>query len=96
MTLVEAGQHVFAAAPSLSVGAGPHIPARFAGDDQFVPVGPEITPQMLAEIRFSAAIRRALIVGQVKVGDSQVKGCAQHLALGLHGGGVAEVMPQAQ
>jgi len=39
---------------------------------------------------------RAVIVGQVDMGDAQVERRAQHLALGGKRRRVAEVMPQAQ
>ena len=94
--LVQAGEHVFARAAALAVGPGPHVPAGFAGNDEFVPVGPKVAFEVFAKITFSAAIGRAVVVGQVKVGDAQIKGGAQHVALGLQRRGVAKVVPQAQ
>ena len=94
--LVQAGQHVLARAAALAVGAGPHVVAGLAGDDQLVAVGLEVALQVLAKIGLGAAVGRAVVVGQVEVGDAQVKGRAQHVALGLEGRSVAEVVPQAQ
>ena len=56
----------------------------------------EFAAQVFAKIGLGAAKRRAVVVGQVKVGDAEVKRGAQHLALRLHGCGVAKVVPQAQ
>ena len=94
--LVQACQQVFARTTPLSVGAGPHVVTGFAGDDQLIAVGPEVAAQVFAKVGFRAAVRRAVIVGQIKVVDAQVKRGAQHVALGLEGRGIAEVVPQTE
>ena len=61
--LVQAGQHVFARAATLAIRTRPHVPARLAGDDEFVPVGSKVAPQVFTKIGFGAAGRRAVVVG---------------------------------
>jgi len=93
--LVQAGQQVFARAAT-AIRPGPHVVAGLAADDQLVAVGLEVAQQVAAKVALGAAGRRAVVVGQVKVGDAGVKGQAQHVALGLQGCGITEVVPQAQ
>ncbi len=75
--LVEAGQQILARSP-VAIRAGPHIVAGLGADDQFVAIGLEIEAQNLAEVAFRASRRRAVVVGQVEVGDAQVEGAAHH------------------
>ena len=93
--LVERGEHVLARAP-LAVRAGPHQIAGLGGDDQLVAVRREVGLQGLAEGGLGGAGRRAVVVGQVEVGDAEVEGAAQDGALGLDGPVGAEVVPQAE
>ncbi len=94
--LVQAGQDVFARAATLAIGAGPHVPAGLAGDDELVAVGGEVFTQQPTEIDLGAAVRRTVIVGQVEVIDAQVEGGAQQGALAIQRRGVAKVVPQTQ
>ncbi|CRM71698.1 hypothetical protein [Pseudomonas sp. 22 E 5] len=94
--LVQARQNVFARTATLAVRAGPHVPAGFAGDDQLVAVVLEVFTQQTAEVDLGAAIRWAVVVGQVEVVDPQVECGAQQGALGVDRGAVAKVVPQPQ
>jgi hypothetical protein len=49
-----------------------------------------------AEVLLGRAVGRAVVVGQVEVGDAQVEGAAQDGAAGLEYVLAAEVLPQAQ
>ena len=94
-TLVEAGDQVFAAAP-VAVGAGPHVVARLGGDDHLVAVGHEVALHVDAEAALGLAVGRAVVVGQVEVGDAVIERRAQDLALHAKRRDLAEVVPQAQ
>jgi len=92
--LVQAGQHVFARTAALAVRAGPHVPTGLAGDNQFVAVLLEVFTQQTTEIDLGAAVRRAVVISQVEVVDTQVERRAQQGALGVDRGAVAKVVPQ--
>ena len=94
--LVERGEHVLPRAAALAVGPGPHVVAGLGGDDQLVAVGREVVAQVAAEVLLGPAVRRAVVVGEVEVGDAAVEGAAQDRPLGLLGPVGAEVLPQAQ
>ena len=94
--LVQAGQHIFASAAALAVRTGPHVVTGLAGDHQLVAVRAEVAAHVFAKVGLGAAVGWAVVVGQVEMGDAQVKGRCQHGALGGHGRGVAKVVPQAQ
>ncbi len=93
--LVATGDQVLPAAP-FAIRSVPHQIARLAADQQLVPMAHEIRPQDLAKGRFGAAGRRAIVVGQIEMGDAMVKRRAADRALGLMRGVMAEVVPQAQ
>ena len=94
--LVQARQHVLARAAALAVRARPHVPAGLAGDDQLVAVGREVLAQDPPEVDLGAAVRRAVVVGQVEVGDPEVEGGVDHLPLLRERRRVAEVVPEPQ
>ena len=50
----------------------------------------------MAEIRFGRTIRRAVIIGQIKMSHAQIKGGTQHVALCCQRSSVAKVVPHAQ
>ena len=77
--LVEAGEQVLAAAP-LAIGARPHVVAGLGRDHHLVAMVAEIGLQDGAEQRLGRARRRAVIVGEVEMGDAHVEGGAAHLA----------------
>ena len=93
--LIEAGDEVLAAAP-VAVGAGPHVIAGLGGDDHLVAVGQEIALHVDAEAALGLAVGRAVVVGEVEVGDAVVKRRAQDLALHAQRRDLAKVMPKAQ
>ena len=90
--LVEAGEEVLARA-EVAVRARPHVPAGLGGDDELVAVVAEVVVQDPAEVGLGAAVRGAVVVGQVEMGDTEVEGSAQDGTLGLDGPVVAEVLP---
>jgi hypothetical protein len=93
--LFEGGEQVFARTP-FAVGTGPHVVAGLGRDYEFIAVGGEIGAENLAEICFRRTGRRAVIVGQIEVGDAEIKG-APHNGLTIFVSiDVAEVMPKAE
>ena len=93
--LVQAGNQVFPASP-VAIGPFPHVVAGLGGNEQLVPVGTPVCIHMAAEIGFRGAGGRAVVVGQVKVRDSVVKGGAEHGLLDGKRRLVPEVVPQAE
>ena len=93
--LVEAGEQILARAP-VAVGAGPHIVAGFGGDDQLIAVGGEILAEEAAEILFGGTVGRAVIVGEVEVGDAEREGAAEHGAGVIEAVDATEVVPEAE
>ena len=67
--LVEGSEQVLARA-QVTVGARPHVPSRLGGDDEFVAVGAEVFAHVAPEVGLRATRGRAVIIGQVEVGDS--------------------------
>ena len=94
--LVEAGEDVLARTAALAVRARPHVPAGLAADDQLVAVGGEVLAQDPPEVDLGAAVRRAVVVGQVEVGDPEVEGGVDHRPLRRERRRVAEVVPEAE
>ncbi len=78
--LVAGGDQIFAAAP-LAIGTRPHVVACLGGDDQLVAVWFEVLAEQLAEGSFGGAVGRAVIVGEVEMGDAEIEGGLAHLAL---------------
>ena len=83
--LVEARQQVLARAAALPVRARPHVVARLGGEDQLVAVRAEVLREDRAEVALGAAVGRAVVVGQVEVGDAAVERAPQDGPLGLSG-----------
>ena len=75
--LVEAGEQIFAAAP-FAIGARPHVVAGLGRDDQLVAIAREIGRAGLAESLLGRAGRRAVIVGEIEMGDAEIEGRAAH------------------
>ena len=73
--LVEAGEQIFARTP-FAIRTGPHVPACLCGDDEFVAIGMKILFEQGAEIFFSRAGRRTVVVGEIKMRDAEIKGAA--------------------
>ena len=93
--LVEAREQVLARAP-LAVRAGPHVVARLGRDDQLVALRAQVLGQQAPEVDLGRAVRRAVVVGEVEVGDPEVEGAAQDRPLRVDRAVVAEVLPQAR
>ena len=93
--LVEAGEKILAAAP-FTVRPGPHAVAGLGRNDQFVAIRLEIRAQHLAEERLGRAGRRAVIVGEIEMGDAHVEGGEAHLPRPLDRIGMTEVLPEPQ
>ena len=93
--LVERGAQVLARA-EVAVGARPHVPAGLGADDQLVAQAAEVLAQDPPEVGLRRAVRRAVVVRLVEVGDAEVEGAADDGALGLERAVVAEVPPEAE
>ena len=93
--LIEAGEQILAGAP-IAVGAGPHIVAGLGGDDELIAVGGEVLAEEAAEILFGGAVGRAVIVGEVEVGDAEREGAAEHGAGVFEAVDAAEVVPETE
>ena len=93
--LIEAGQQILAATP-LAIGARPHIIASFCGNDHLVAIGCQILCQYLAKCRLSTAMRRTIIIRQIKMCDAGIKGGQAHVTLGFVRGGLPKIVPQAE
>src|ERR1019366_9379433 len=93
--LIEAGEQILARSP-VAVRAGPHIVAGLGGNDQLIAVGSEILAEEAAEILFGGAVGRAVIVGEVEVGDAEREGAAEHGAGVLEAVDAAEVVPETK
>ena len=93
--LIRARDQVLSAA-EVAVGAGPHVIARLGRDDELIPIGAPVAVHEDAEVGLSFPIRGTVVVGQIKMGDSRVKGRAQDLLLHAQGRDVPEIVPQAE
>ena len=93
--LVQAGDQVLATAV-VAIRPWPHVVAGFGRNDQFVTVGLPVLLEMNAEIALRFSVGRAVIIGQVKVGDAVVEGCPEQALLDLEGRDVSEIVPQPQ
>ena len=91
--LVAGGDQVLAAAP-FPIGTVPHVVARLGRDDEFIPMVAKIGAEDFAERFLGAARGRAVVVGQVEMGDPEVKGGAADCLFGRMGRVMAEVVPQ--
>jgi hypothetical protein len=93
--LVEAGEHVLAGT-EIPVGAGPHVPSGFGGDDKFIAVGTKIFFENLAKGFFGGSVGRAIVVGEIEVSDAEVEGAAEHGASVFEIIVATEVVPEAE
>jgi len=60
-------------AAALSVGPGPHVVGRLGRQDQLVAQWCEVLAEHAAEVRLGRAVGRAVVVGDVDVGDAEVE-----------------------
>jgi len=93
--LVEAGDQVFAAAP-FAIGAGPHPVAGLGRDDELVAIAGEILLEDFAESGLGRAGRRAVVVGEVEMGDAEIEGGAADITHVGARAGLAEILPEAE
>ena len=93
--LVARGDDVFPASP-FAIGPRPHQVAGLGRHDQLVPIALEIGAQDVAEHLLGPARRRAVVVGEVEMGDPQVEGRPADPALQLERPVPAEIVPQPQ
>ena len=93
--LVEAGQHVFAAAP-LAIGARPHVVAGLGRDHELVAERTEIAPENVAECDLRRTRRRSVIVGEVEMRDAEVERGAADRAHRVLRFVEAEIVPETQ
>jgi hypothetical protein len=92
---VEAVEKVLAGA-QIPVRPGPVVPAGLRGDDELFAVREEVLAKVAGEVLLGRPVRRAVVVGQVEVGDAEIEGAAQDVPLAVERHVVAEVVPQAQ
>ncbi len=76
--------------------AGPLVIARLRRNDELVAVGAQVLGEDPPEVALRGAIRRAVVVRQVEVGDAEVEGAAQDRAAVRERPVVAEVLPQPE
>ena len=93
--LVQRRQQVLARAP-LAVRSGPHVVAGLGRDHQLVAIRPQVVGEHPPEVDLGRPVRRAVVVGQVEVGDPDVEGPSDDRPLRLVRPVVAEVVPQPQ
>ena len=93
--LVEARQQVLTRA-EVTVGPGPHVPARLSGDDEFVAQAGKVFAQETTEVDLRAPVGRSVIVGEVEVGDPPVERATEDRTLHVNGDIVTEVMPETE
>ena len=91
--LIEAREQVLARAP-LPVGARPHVVARLRRDDQLVAVAGEVLVEDASEVDLRAAVGRAVVVGEIEVGDAEIERAPHDRAAGRERPVIAEVLPQ--
>src|SRR5262249_27057409 len=93
--VVEAREQVLQRAP-VPVRSGPHVPTGLRRDDQLVPMGAEVVPHDPPERLLRRAIRGAVVVREVEVGDASVERATEELAAVLERGVAAEVLPEPE
>ena len=94
-TLVETRQHILARAP-FAVGSGPHVVAGLCGDDELVAIAGQVSGEKTTERLLRRAVRWTVVVGQVKVRNTQIERAANDLTAGFERPSAAEVLPQAK
>src|SRR5437667_9709207 len=93
--LVEARQQVLARAPN-TVRAWPHVVTGLGRDHELIAEAGQVGLEDLAEVLLGRAVRRAVVVGQVELGDPEVECPADDRALALQRDVAAKVLPQAE
>ena len=80
----------------LAVRSRPHGVTGLGGDDQFVTIGGEVCGQYFSEGTLGRSGGRAVIVGQIEVGDPEIEGAKHDLPGRFTRVAIAEVMPESQ
>ena len=93
--LIEAGQHVFAAAP-FAVRAVPHVVTGLGRDHDLIAQLGKIMPQHGAEAFLGRSRRRTVIVGEIEMGDAKIEGAAAQRTLHLKRRVAAEIVPESE
>jgi hypothetical protein len=93
--LVERRQQVFARTP-FAVWTGPHVITRLGGNDQFVAPLAKVFAHNAAESFLRRAVRRTVVVRQIKMRDAQIKRATNYRAGVLKRILRAEIMPEAE
>ncbi len=93
--LVQRRQQIFARTP-FAVRPRPHVITRLCGDDQFIAPFAEVVAQDAAKGFLRRAVRRAVIVREVKMRDAKVKRAAGDGAGVVVGIVRAEIVPEPQ
>ena len=94
-TVVERGQDRLAGA-AFEIRARTDRVACLGRQDEFVPVRREVLGEHGAEVLLGCAMRRAVAVGVVEVGDAQVERVQDDLPLRLETVVATELLPQAE
>jgi hypothetical protein len=90
--LIQTGQHIFPGSP-FAIRPLPHIIARFGRNDQLIPICGKVLLQDPAEILLGGSGRRTIIVGQIKMGNAQVKCPVYHCPAVFQSVNTAEIVP---
>ena len=93
--LVERCEQVLARAP-LAVRPGPHVVAGLRRDHELVAVRAQVVAQHAAERLLGRAVRRAVVVREVEMGDAEVERAAEDRAARLERAVAAEVVPEPE
>ena len=93
--LVEACHEILARAP-VAVRAFPHVISRLCGNEQLVAVRSKIVLHELSHGLLCAAVRRAIVVGKVKMGYAVVEGIVCNGSAALVGVYRSKVVPESQ
>jgi hypothetical protein len=70
--VTEAGKEILSRS-EVAIGAMPHVPTGLGGDDKFVTICNEVLAEDASKVGLGAAIRKAVVVGQIEVGDTEVE-----------------------
>ena len=93
--LVERCHEVFPASP-VAIRPRPHVVACLRRDKEFVAIGPEVLVHQSAHGLLGRTVDRAVVVGQVEMGDAVVKGIVGNLTTPFVGVYTAEVVPKTE
>jgi len=94
-TLVGTSDDALPGAP-LAVWSRPHVIPGLAGDDHLIAVRVHATGHHPTEVLLGATGNRPVVVGQVIVGDAQIKGLVDDGLLRAKGVHATKVVPQSQ